>query len=128
LGLGRLGNFINGELWGRVTTSPIGMIFPSGGPLPRYPSQLIEFSLEGVGLFVILWSVSLKPRPKMLLSSLFLLGYGTFRFIAEFFREPDPQLGYLAFHWFTMGQLLCLPMLILGAALLLFVIRNKTTG
>jgi phosphatidylglycerol:prolipoprotein diacylglycerol transferase len=114
LGLGRLGNFINDELWGRVTDSPIGMIFPTGGPWPRYPSQLIEFSLEGVVLFLILWCYSNKPRPKMAVSALFLMCYALFRFSAEFFRQPDPQLGFIAFGWLTMGQILCLPMLLLG--------------
>jgi phosphatidylglycerol:prolipoprotein diacylglycerol transferase len=122
LGLGRIGNFINGELWGRITNSPIGMIFPTGGPWPRYPSQLIEFSLEGVVLFIILWTVSAKPRPRMLISALFLIFYAMFRITAEFFRQPDPQLGYIAFGWLTMGQLLCLPMLLLGVGIMLYVI------
>lgn len=124
LGLGRLGNFINGELWGRVTDSPIGMVFPTGGPLPRYPSQLIELCLEGIVLFVILWTVSLKPRPKMFISALFLIGYGVFRLTAEFFREPDAQLGFLAGGWLTMGQLLCIPMILIGLALM-FVIYHR---
>jgi phosphatidylglycerol:prolipoprotein diacylglycerol transferase len=114
LGLGRLGNFINGELWGRVTSSPIGMIFPTGGALPRYPSQLFELSLEGIVLFIFLWIASLKQRRSGLISAWFLIGYACARFFVEFFREPDPQLGYLAFGWLTMGQVLCLPMLAAG--------------
>jgi phosphatidylglycerol---prolipoprotein diacylglyceryl transferase len=117
LGAGRLGNFVNGELWGRVTTSPWGMVFPTGGPLPRYPSQLYEFFLEGVVLFTILWCYSRKARPKMAVSGLFLMGYGTFRVIAECFRQPDVQLGFLAFDWLTMGQLLSVPMFVIGFCL-----------
>ena len=118
LGLGRIGNFINGELWGRVTTSNIGMIFPTGGPLPRYPTQLLEFSLEGITLFIILWLASCKHRKTGLISALFLLCYSSFRFFIEFYREPDPQLGYLAFGWLTMGQVLCIPMFLIGIYLL----------
>lgn len=125
LGLGRLGNFINGELWGRVTTSPIGMVFPQGGPLPRYPSQLIELFLEGVCLFIFLWILSLKHRPKMFMSAWFLIGYSICRMIAEFFRQPDPQYGYLAFNWLTMGQILSMPMLLLGIVLLVLSLRHK---
>lgn len=118
LGLGRLGNFINGELWGRVTTAKIGMIFPTGGPLPRFPSQLFELCLEGITLFIIMWCFSLKERKAGVLSGIFLLFYASFRFFVEFYREPDPQLGYLAFGWLTMGQVLCLPMFALGLYLL----------
>jgi phosphatidylglycerol:prolipoprotein diacylglycerol transferase len=118
LGLGRLGNFINGELWGRVTTSSLGMVFPRAGALPRYPSQLIELFLEGICLFIFLWVLSLKHRPRMFMSAWFLIGYSICRIIAEFFRQPDPQLGYLAFGWVTMGQLLSLPMFALGIVLL----------
>jgi len=125
LAAGRLGNFINGELWGRVTDSPFGMVFPTGGPLPRYPSQLIELFLEGFVLFIILWSVSLKPRPKMFVSSLFLIFYGLFRFLVEFFREPDAQLGYLAWGWLTRGQELCVPMIVFGIALLVLCLRSR---
>ncbi len=125
LALGRLGNFINGELWGRVTNSPIGMIFPTGGPLPRYPSQLFELALEGIVLFIILWTASLKQRRPGLISALFLLGYASARFFVEFFREPDPQLGYLAFGWLTMGQVLCLPMFAFGVFLLLRAAREN---
>lgn len=127
LACGRLGNFINGELWGRVTTSPIGMVFPTGGPLPRYPSQLIELLLEGVLLFIVLWVVSLKPRKRAVLSAYFLIGYGILRIIAEFFRQPDSQLGFILWHWVTMGMLLSLPMILLGLLILLWAHRNKTT-
>ena len=116
LAAGRLGNFINGELWGRVTTLPWGMVFPGAGPLPRHPSELYEFALEGVTLFAILWWFSSKPRPRGQVSALFLIGYGTFRFLAEFAREPDDFLGYLALH-LTMGQWLSLPMVVAGLAL-----------
>lgn len=118
LGLGRLGNFINGELWGRVTTSKIGMIFPTGGPLPRYPSELFELVLEGIVLFSIMWLLSIKQRTTGMLSGIFLIFYASFRFFVEFYREPDPQLGYLAFGWLTMGQVLCVPMFMIGFYLL----------
>jgi phosphatidylglycerol:prolipoprotein diacylglycerol transferase len=116
---GRIGNFINAELWGRTTTGPWGMIFPvpSAGPLPRHPSQLYEAALEGLALFIILWFFSRKPRPTGAVSGLFLIGYGSFRFIVEFAREPDAHLGFI-FGPFTMGMLLCTPMLALGIFLL----------
>ncbi|MDL2316557.1 prolipoprotein diacylglyceryl transferase [Desulfovibrio sp. OttesenSCG-928-A18] len=122
---GRMGNFINGELWGRVTDSPWGMIFPDAGPLPRHPSQLYEAALEGIVLFTILWIYSARPRPKMAVSGLFCLGYGVFRCFVEFFRQPDAHLGYLAFGWLTMGMLLCLPMIALGLTLLYLALRRK---
>jgi phosphatidylglycerol:prolipoprotein diacylglycerol transferase len=114
LGLGRLANFVNGELWGRPTEAPWGIVFP-GAPdqLPRHPSQLYEFALEGVGLFLLLWFLFYKTgarkKPGMLVGT-FLLGYGLARFIVEFFREPDIQLGTLSWG-LTMGQTLCLPMI-----------------
>lgn len=111
---GRLGNFINGELWGRHTTAEIGMIFPGGGPFPRHPSQLYEAALEGVIMFVLLWYFSGKRPPRRCVSGMFLILYGSFRFIVEFFREPDAQLGFIAFNWLTMGMLLCLPMIAYG--------------
>jgi phosphatidylglycerol:prolipoprotein diacylglycerol transferase len=117
LGFGRMGNFINGELWGKVTTNPMGMYIQEQG-VSRYPSQLYEAFLEGLVLFIILWVFSAKPRPLMSVSALFLIFYGLFRFIIEFVRVPDVQLGYLAFDWLTMGQLLSLPMIILGIYLL----------
>lgn len=117
LGAGRIGNFINGELWGKATTSPFGMIVP-GWPEARYPSQLYEAFLEGVVLFAILWIFSSKPRPLGAVSGLFLVGYGSFRFLVEFVRVPDAHLGYLAMGWVTMGQILSLPMILFGAFLL----------
>ncbi len=116
---GRIGNFINGELWGKVTDVPWAMVFPGAGPLSRHPSQLYEAALEGVLLFIILWWFSSKPRPKAAVSGLFLLGYGFFRFLVEFVRIPDAQYGYLAFDWLTMGQILCLPMIIFGIILMI---------
>ena len=113
---GRMGNFINGELWGRVTDVPWGMVFRGAGDAPRHPSQLYQFALEGVLLFIILWWYSAKPRPRGAVSALFLIGYGSLRFIAEFGREPDAFLGYLAMG-LTMGQWLCLPMVAGGLAL-----------
>lgn len=120
LGMGRIGNFINGELWGRVTNVPWAMIYPQAGPQPRHPSEIYEFLMEGVLLFIIVWVFSRKPRPAMSVSGLFLLCYGIFRFIGECFRQPDPQLGFIAFGWLTMGQLLSLPMIIFG----LFFLRS----
>ena len=122
---GRLGNFINGELWGRHTTSEWGMVFPGGGPFPRHPSQLYEAALEGAALFAILWFFSSSPRPRRTVSGLFLAGYGVFRFIVEFFRQPDQQLGYLAFNWLTMGMILCVPMILLGCWLIREGYRKK---
>lgn len=118
LAAGRIGNFINGELVGRVTTVPWGMLFPNAGPLPRHPSQIYEFLLEGILLFIILWFYSAKPKPRMAVSALFLLCYGCFRFCLEFFRQPDSQLGFIAFGWMSQGQLLSIPMIIIGAGLL----------
>ncbi len=118
LGAGRLGNFINQELPGRITDVSWGMVYPLYGPEPRHPSQLYQFALEGVALFAILWFVSREPRRKGLISGLFLLCYGGFRFITEFFRQPDSQLGFIAFDWLTMGQLLSLPMVLFGLLLM----------
>lgn len=118
LGMGRLGNFINGELWGKVTDVPWAMVFPQAGNLPRHPSQLYEFLLEGVVLFTLLWIFSARKRPPLAVTGLFLLGYGVFRFLIELVREPDVEIGVLAFGWFTMGQLLCVPMIIIGGLLL----------
>ncbi len=118
LAAGRVGNFINGELWGRTTDQPWGMVFPYAGDLPRHPSQLYQAALEGIALFVILWLFSKRPRPTMAVSGLFLIGYGVFRFIIEFFRTPDAHLGFIAFDWMTMGQLLSIPMIVAGVILM----------
>ena len=123
LAAGRLGNFINGELVGRPTDVPWAMVFPQVDNQPRHPSQLYEFALEGVLLFVILWIYGSRPRPRGAVSGLFLVGYGTFRFIAEFAREPDTFLGFLA-GGLTMGQWLSLPMIVIGVALMLWSYRR----
>lgn len=124
LATGRLGNFINGELWGRPTTLPWGMLFPqTGDGLPRHPSQLYEMGLEGIVLFAILWWLARKPRPTGHLSAFFLIGYGCFRFLVEFTREPDAFLGFIA-GGLTMGQLLSLPMVLAGV-LILFLKAGK---
>lgn len=126
LGLGRLGNFMNDELWGRVTDVSWAVLFPSGGYLPRHPSQLYEFALEGVLLFILLNLYIRKPRPVGAVSGLFLLGYGTFRFIVEYFREPDEHLGLFG-DFISMGQILSSPMIILGVLMVLWSYnRGKT--
>lgn len=117
---GRMGNFINGELWGRVTDGPWGVVFPHAGPEPRHPSMLYEALLEGIVLFVLLWWFSSKPRPRMAVATLFLIGYGSFRFLVEFVRQPDAHLGFIAFDWLTMGHLLSLPMVLIGVALMIY--------
>ena len=116
LGAGRLGNFINGELWGRVTNTDYGMVFPQIDGLLRHPSQLYEFTLEGVALFFILWAYASKPRASGTIAAVFLMGYGVFRFAVEYTREPDSYLGLLSMG-FSMGQWLSLPMLLIGAVL-----------
>lgn len=113
---GRMGNFINGELWGRATGLPWGMVFRGAGDLPRHPSQLYQFALEGLALFALLWWFSSKPRPRGQVAALFLIGYGAFRFLAEFAREPDAYLGLLALGM-SMGQWLSAPMIAAGIAL-----------
>ncbi|MBD1559399.1 prolipoprotein diacylglyceryl transferase [Vibrio sp. S9_S30] len=125
LGMGRIGNFMNDELWGRVTDVPWAVLFPSGGYLPRHPSQLYEFVLEGLVLFFIInWFIK-KPRPAGSVSGVFLLGYGSFRFIIEYFREPDAHLGLFG-GWISMGQILSLPMVMGGIALITWAfIANK---
>ncbi|HHQ49136.1 MAG TPA: prolipoprotein diacylglyceryl transferase [Acidobacteria bacterium] len=126
LGAGRIGNFINGELWGKASNLPWAVVFsdPRAGGVPRHPTELYEALLEGVVLFVILWIFSSRPRPRMAVSGLFLLCYGVFRFAVEFVRLPDPQLGYLAFGWLTMGQVLTAPMILAGAGLLWLAYRQ----
>lgn len=129
LGLGRIGNFINGELYGRITDVPWGVIFPGAGPLPRHPSQLYEALLEGVALFLLLWFLRQKTSAKSTswphgtMLALFLGGYGVFRFIVEFFREPDPQIGFVLGP-FTTGQLLS-SLMILGGLVLWQYRRGK---
>lgn len=131
LGLGRIGNFINGELYGRATDSPLGMVFPAGGPLPRHPSQLYEALLEGLVLFLILWSLRRKPwqghpmLPHGSICALFFICYGLFRIVVENFREPDQHVGFI-FQTITMGQLLSFGMIVGGIAMWLFC-RRKTT-
>jgi phosphatidylglycerol:prolipoprotein diacylglycerol transferase len=125
LGTGRIGNFINNELWGKPTDMPWG--FNVNGQI-LHPSQLYEALLEGLVLFSILWVFSSRPRPHMAVSGMFLLWYGFFRFFVEFYRLPDADLGYLAFGWVTMGQILTAPMIIAGAILLFLAYRNEPAG
>jgi phosphatidylglycerol:prolipoprotein diacylglycerol transferase len=147
LAFGRLGNFIGGELWGRTTDVSWAMIFAkstgfmstdrqaleeawrSGAldDLARHPSQLYQASLEGLALFVILMWFSAKPRPSAAISGLFLTGYGVFRFITEFFRQPDDHLGFLAMNWLTMGMLLSLPMIAAGIIIMLYAYKSRST-
>ncbi|HSR62443.1 MAG TPA: prolipoprotein diacylglyceryl transferase, partial [Gammaproteobacteria bacterium] len=128
LGCGRIGNFINGELWGGPSNLPWAMVFPDprAGNIARHPSQLYEALLEGLVLFIVLWLYSAKPRPTMSVSGLFLLGYGVFRFAVEFVREPDAHIGYLAWGWLTMGQALSAPMIVVGTILLSLAYRNNS--
>jgi phosphatidylglycerol:prolipoprotein diacylglycerol transferase len=123
LAAGRLGNFINGELVGRPTEGPWAMIFPQVDSIPRHPSQLYQFGLEGVLLFVVLWWFASRQRPTGAVSGLFLIGYGAFRFIAEFAREPDSFLGLLA-GGLTMGQWLSLPMIVAGVLMMRWAYRR----
>lgn len=119
LGAGRMGNFINAELWGRVTNANFGMIFPNVDNALRHPSQLYEFALEGIALFLILWIYSARPRATGTVSALFLIGYGSFRFLVEYTREPDAYLGLLSMG-LSMGQWLSLPMVLTGIAMFVF--------
>lgn len=128
LAAGRLGNFINGELWGRVTDAslPWAMVFPqSGDMLPRHPSQLYHIGLEGLALFCILWFYTARPRPRGAASGVFLIGYGAFRFITEYFREPDHGI-FGQSYTISMGQWLSLPMILTGVALLIVASRKKS--
>jgi phosphatidylglycerol:prolipoprotein diacylglycerol transferase len=120
LGLGRIANFINAELWGKTSDVSWAMIFPNAGPLPRHPSQLYEAILEGAVLFLIMWIYTSKERPVMAPTGLVLFLYGWFRFFVEFFRIPDAHLGYLALNWLTMGQILSVPMILIGAFLFIY--------
>jgi phosphatidylglycerol---prolipoprotein diacylglyceryl transferase len=124
LGFGRLGNFINAELWGRPADVPWAVIFPNVDDLPRHPSQLYEFACEGVILFVLLWLFSARPRPMGAVSALFLIGYGAMRFAVEYTREPDSFLGLLA-AGFSMGQWLSLPMIVAGVVMMLWAYRRR---
>jgi phosphatidylglycerol:prolipoprotein diacylglycerol transferase len=125
LGAGRVGNYINGELWGKVTDVPWAVVVNG---TPRHASQLYEAALEGLLLFVILWTFNLKERPRMATTGLFLLGYGVFRFGVEFVRLPDAHIGYMAWGWFTRGQLLTIPMIIGGITLILLAYRNSAVA
>ena len=122
LGTGRIGNFINGELWGAPTTVPWAVIMDGQA---RHASQLYEACLEGLALFLILWLFSAQPRPRMAVSAVFLLGYGVFRCGMEFIRLPDAHMGYLAFGWVTMGQVLSLPLVVFGCLLLWLAYRGR---
>lgn len=125
LALGRLGNFINQELWGRPAEVPWALVFPNDpSGLARHPSQLYQFALEGVLLFVILLWFTRAPRPPWSAAGLFLLGYGIFRSTAEFFRQPDAHIGFDALGWLTRGQMLSLPMIIAGAAIMIWAYRR----
>ncbi|MEJ7929920.1 prolipoprotein diacylglyceryl transferase [Ramlibacter sp. AN1015] len=127
LAAGRVGNFINGELWGRPAdpSLPWAMIFPqSGSMVPRHPSQVYQFLLEGLLLFVLLWLFARKPRPRGQVSAAFLIGYGVLRFVAEYFREPDAHLGVLSLGM-TMGQWLCVPMVLAGIGLWMWSVRHE---
>ena len=127
LGLGRIGNFIGGELYGRVTDVPWGMVFPHAGVLPRHPSQLYQAFLEGIVFFAIMWWFSAKERPRGAVAGLFLITYALTRMLVEFVRQPDAHLGFLAFGWLTMGQLLSGCMLLVGAVWITYAYRyNKS--
>lgn len=128
LGAGRIGNFINGELWGRATDVPWAVIFASTDPdrLPRHPSQLYQFALEGVLLFTLVWVFSRKPKPVGAVAGMFLLGYGAVRFVVEFFRQPDAHLG-LNSMGLSQGQLLSLPMIVIGGFIIYRAYTNSTT-
>jgi len=126
LAFGRLGNFINGELWGRPSDAPWAMVFPKVDSLPRHPSQLYEFALEGLLLFTLLWLYARKPRPTGAVSGLFLIGYGSLRFLVEFTREPDDFLGLLSLGM-SMGQWLSVPMIVTGIALSGYSLRSRPT-
>lgn len=146
LGFGRLGNYIGGELWGRLTGQGWGVVFPRAepdlasqtmqqlhvlndagllAPYARYPSQLVQALLEGLLLFLVLFFYSRKPRPRYAVSGLFALGYGVFRFVVEFIREPDRDIGTLAWGWLTMGQLLSVPLILVGVGLLFLSRQQK---
>jgi phosphatidylglycerol---prolipoprotein diacylglyceryl transferase len=126
---GRIANFINGELFGRPTSAPWAFVFPEGGPLPRHPSQLYEAALEGLVLFIVLtamvYGFKALRRPG-LVAGVFGIGYGLSRIAVEFFREPDPQIGYLAGGWLTMGMVLSLPLVALGVLFVHLAVTGRT--
>lgn len=127
---GRIGNFMNGELWGNFTDQTWGFLFEYAPTtidlIYRHPSQLYEAFTEGLLLFIILWIYTSKPRPRAAASGIFLLGYGGFRFIVEFFREPDAHLGYIFGGWLTQGMLLCIPMIVIGLFIIIMAYRRKS--
>ncbi|MEW5757657.1 MAG: prolipoprotein diacylglyceryl transferase [Pseudomonadota bacterium] len=125
LGAGRIGNFINGELPGRVTEVPWGMVYPHIDQFARHPSQLYQAATEGLVLFIVLWWYSSAARPRAAVSGLFLLGYGVLRFSTEFTRQPDAHLGFIAFDWMTMGQALSTPMIMIGAGMMAWAYRKR---
>lgn len=121
---GRIANFINGELTGRAADVPWAMIYPHVDMQPRHPSELYEASLEGLVLFAILWIYAAKPRPRMAVSGLFLIGYGCFRFFCEFFRQPDAFAGFVALGWMTLGQVYSAPMVVGGIGLMIWAYKR----
>jgi phosphatidylglycerol:prolipoprotein diacylglycerol transferase len=121
---GRIGNFINGELWGRASDAPWAMVFPTGGPIARHPSQLYEAVLEGLVLFAIIYLVNKKRRPEGVIGGLFLFGYGFFRFIVEYFREPDAHIGLYG-DFISQGQILSLPMILAGLGLIIWAYKRQ---
>ena len=123
---GRIGNFINGELWGRASDVPWAMVFPNDpSQLARHPSQLYQSLLEGLLLFIVLWLYSARPRPAAAVTGLFGVGYGSARIVGEFFRQPDAHLGFIAFDWLTMGMLLSTPMVIIGITMMVWAYRKS---
>ena len=124
LGAGRIGNFINAELWGRPTDAPWGMVFPYVDNLPRHPSQLYQFFLEGIVLFLVVWIYSAKSRPMGAVTGVFMIGYGILRSIAEFYREPEDGFMGILTWGVTMGQWLSLPMILIGTGLLIWAYRQ----
>jgi phosphatidylglycerol:prolipoprotein diacylglycerol transferase len=124
LGVGRIGNFINAELWGKVSDVPWAMVFPGGGPEPRHPSMLYEFFLEGIVLFIIVWFYSARPRPTMAVTGLGTACYGVFRILVEFVRMPDAHIGYIASDWVTRGMVLSLPMVVIGVGMMVYAYKK----
>ncbi|MGH8584374.1 MAG: prolipoprotein diacylglyceryl transferase [Gammaproteobacteria bacterium] len=127
---GRIANFVNGELWGRPTALPWGMVFPDprAGDVARHPSQLYEAVLEGLVLFIVLWWFSGRPRPERAVTGLFFIGYGVFRFLVEYVREPETDISFMTGDWLTLGQVLTLPMIGVGGWLLLTAYRARTAA